>query len=958
MRLGFSVRTGGCRELRAADWSHRCRPHRARKGGAHPAGRMKRSKKGSDTGMGGKQQIPLSERILNVTLEIVYVLTGEDYVVSKRTSAGILQSCGDCMMGGFCQRHVPTVSHSSRSALQRENARKVLELISNIFHMLTEEVAIRHEEAGSYFSSEEWDYLKGNHVFYTEVIKENPQQQLRSQDDENEDCSHINANVGSDLCRANKAGTLQTGAGMEEAELTECEQRYGALSHCIKREPDLEEETPAMNSATQTLSAAVKDEPNSSATRSSLGSSSSASSSPSVHYISDGIKEESSSWEEGEHSNSSIYPLTEQIQESDTSPNVRCRRLADHYGSDEEKEASWEEAQSGYNSDAIIDQGSDASTPIMGSNLMNSFSEDDGKEEASSIRSYMEAKVISNNKAPKRCSPCPREEGNPMDNSAAPISNYPTASWEGERSESSIDPLTGRTLGTMHIWGHSQSSLNDTSMGNKETCPSWEGGGRAKSPIGPHTDPIQGTSSPVLGSKLRNRFVKEESASWDKEGCSSYSALPEPVSEPGTPTLHMSLCAASSGIKEEYSPWEEGESVDYSCTLTPEAVQTAHTPAPGGPTFHYSRSSGIKEETASRQAGESSEFGINPPKELIRVPDPPTPTIRPTNQSPTIYKSHVIKVESASWGERPLDYNSSTDPIEAADTSAHITRYPLNNRLSDMEFSDCAAELTRVQLSAPAVAAMYSYAEQPYPSHAGPARHRRTPKGKKLFTCLECGKCFTRNTTLLSHQRSHREGMRLTCAECGLCFPRYSSLVSHQQIHTGGKAFACSECGLCFARYSSLLNHQKVHPGEKPFACSECGKGFSRNSNLVRHKRMHTGEKPYSCPECGKCFTRNAALIKHLTAHALGKLFACSQCGLCFTRSATLLSHQKSHAGGQPYPCPQCHKVFTNVTDLERHQEIHSGEKIFSCFECGQHFTHHLDFTEHLQSHTGDDAFY
>eukprot|EP00079_Xenopus_tropicalis_P020027 XP_012810475.1 PREDICTED: oocyte zinc finger protein XlCOF7.1-like isoform X2 [Xenopus tropicalis] len=167
---------------------------------------------------------------------------------------------------------------------------------------------------------------------------------------------------------------------MEEAELTECEQRYGALSHCIKREPDLEEETPAMNSATQTLSAAVKDEPNSSATRSSLGSSSSASSSPSVHYISNGIKEESSSWEEGEHSNSSIYPLTEQIQESDTSPNVRCRRLADHYGSDEEKEASWEEAQSGYNSDAIIDQGSDASTPIMGSNLMNSFSEGEFNE--------------------------------------------------------------------------------------------------------------------------------------------------------------------------------------------------------------------------------------------------------------------------------------------------------------------------------------------------------------------------------------------------------------------------------------------------------------------------------------------------------------------------------------------------------------------------------------------------
>ncbi|OCT56936.1 hypothetical protein XELAEV_18004242mg [Xenopus laevis] len=192
-------------------------------------------------------------------------------------------------------------------------------------------------------------------------------------DDENEDSSHISANVGSDLCCTNKAGTRQIGAGMEEADLTECEQRYSALSHCIKQEPDLEEAL-AMNMATQTLSAAVKEEPDSSTSdmRSSLGSS------PSAHYISDGVKEESSSWEEGEHSNCSIYPLTQQIHESDTSPNMRCRlnnQLSDNYESDEEKEgsASWGEGQSDYNSNTIID--TDASASNISSNLMNTFSE-------------------------------------------------------------------------------------------------------------------------------------------------------------------------------------------------------------------------------------------------------------------------------------------------------------------------------------------------------------------------------------------------------------------------------------------------------------------------------------------------------------------------------------------------------------------------------------------------------
>ncbi|KAG8430328.1 hypothetical protein GDO86_017980 [Hymenochirus boettgeri] len=44
------------------------------------------------------------------------------------------------MLEGSCRLHPPTVSHPSRSVIQKENAKKILDLISNIIHLLTGEV--------------------------------------------------------------------------------------------------------------------------------------------------------------------------------------------------------------------------------------------------------------------------------------------------------------------------------------------------------------------------------------------------------------------------------------------------------------------------------------------------------------------------------------------------------------------------------------------------------------------------------------------------------------------------------------------------------------------------------------------------------------------------------------------------------------------------------------------------
>ncbi|CAI9624552.1 unnamed protein product, partial [Staurois parvus] len=88
-------------------------------------------------------------RILNLTLEIIYLLTGESFPPVKS---------GD---------HLTIMVPPPQSLKPKgDSDQKILELTNNIIKLLTGEVPIRCQGVTVYFSMEEWEYLEGHKDLY------------------------------------------------------------------------------------------------------------------------------------------------------------------------------------------------------------------------------------------------------------------------------------------------------------------------------------------------------------------------------------------------------------------------------------------------------------------------------------------------------------------------------------------------------------------------------------------------------------------------------------------------------------------------------------------------------------------------------------------------------------------------------------------------------------------------
>ncbi|XP_068115135.1 zinc finger protein 27-like [Hyperolius riggenbachi] len=97
-------------------------------------------------------QSHVTEKILNLTLEIIYLLTGEEYEVMKKTGEVLTTSK---------RLHVPspiTVTPTQSLVPERNNNKKILTVIHKLIELLTRQ---------------EWQYLEGHRDLYRDCMMEN-----------------------------------------------------------------------------------------------------------------------------------------------------------------------------------------------------------------------------------------------------------------------------------------------------------------------------------------------------------------------------------------------------------------------------------------------------------------------------------------------------------------------------------------------------------------------------------------------------------------------------------------------------------------------------------------------------------------------------------------------------------------------------------------------------------------
>ncbi|XP_073527848.1 gastrula zinc finger protein XlCGF66.1-like isoform X1 [Phyllobates terribilis] len=109
----------------------------------------------------------MAARILDLTLEIIYWITGEDHTVVK-TSSG---ECVTPRVSGGRSRTPSDITDPPPHSLIHEQ--KILELTTRITELLSGEVPIRCQDVTVYFSMEEWEYLEGHKDLYKDVMVEN-----------------------------------------------------------------------------------------------------------------------------------------------------------------------------------------------------------------------------------------------------------------------------------------------------------------------------------------------------------------------------------------------------------------------------------------------------------------------------------------------------------------------------------------------------------------------------------------------------------------------------------------------------------------------------------------------------------------------------------------------------------------------------------------------------------------
>ncbi|XP_040282442.1 histone-lysine N-methyltransferase PRDM9-like [Bufo bufo] len=122
-----------------------------------------------------KDKMEVTEKILNLTLEIIFLLTGEDFVLSKKQDDRSPDDCQLCLSEGPSKDQSPNEERPCQSPAPEEATEEETPEPSENTQSTAQEVPVRCEDIAVFLSLEEWEYLEGHKECYKDVVSEDNQ---------------------------------------------------------------------------------------------------------------------------------------------------------------------------------------------------------------------------------------------------------------------------------------------------------------------------------------------------------------------------------------------------------------------------------------------------------------------------------------------------------------------------------------------------------------------------------------------------------------------------------------------------------------------------------------------------------------------------------------------------------------------------------------------------------------
>uniref|UniRef100_A0A8C5Q5F5 C2H2-type domain-containing protein n=1 Tax=Leptobrachium leishanense TaxID=445787 RepID=A0A8C5Q5F5_9ANUR len=881
---------------------------------------------------------PLSQRILDLTLEIIFLLTGEGHMVVKIHEMVSDSSCHQISEGGYCRTQSFNTEPSPHSGIHEQNNEKILELTKKIIRLLTGEVPIRCEDVTVYLSMEEWEYVERHKDLYKVVTMEDHQPIVT-----------LDKSASGDFGAESITSNMEQYLNKETGSATNTEQET-----CEKRNVPEKDLNPVAEH-TEYPTTDIKEEPDSCEEEKKMYR---VIYNPTEYtmrkYTFTHTEAELASCEE-DLSDSDLYPPPEhpQIEYSSTgfkteSPtydgNLTEKEL---YKPAEHTQTEWvheklDKYLKGYSNlmkinpreSLIGSQKPDQS--IYYTDTLNSVHK--GNTELSSQMdkvSYSETAICSMHhkvREPLSSSAC-------VDNSTIDsafkhqhVNTVEQPSSCPECGKHFTDLIALKKHQTVHT-GKTHENTNP----EQETCEKRNVPEKDLNPVAEHTE-------------YSTTDIKEEPDSCEEEN-QMYSVIYNPTEYTETKYNSTFSEAESASCEEDISdpeiyPPPEHPQIEYSST----GFKTESPTYDGNLTekefykpAEHTQTEWVHEKLDKYLKGYSTVMKINRRRSLIESQKP--------DQS--IYYTDTVMLNSVHKGNPA--FSSQKNKVSYSETDfvnhgTNVREEPFSSSAcGDNSIIDSAFKPQHINTVETLSCPEYG---KPFTDLIALKKHQKIHTGKTQFKHPEYRNYYTDPSHFAAHAKTHTGEKPFKCAVCGKCFVYASRLTQHNRIHTGEKPFKCQECGKCFTNSSHLKTHKMIHTGEKSFKCGDCGKCFTFASHLTDHKRIHTGERPYKCSECEKCFTQASHLATHKMIHTGEKTFKCGDCGKCFTFASHLTEHKRVHTGERPFKCSECEKCFTQASSLARHKMIHKGEKLFKCAECGKCFTWAFSLARHEMIHT------